>query len=144
MSIIDFFYWLSIGRVRTPTERYQKAAESGSAKAQFNLGLCYYLGKELEQNPSEAARWFRRSARQGNADAKFYLGRAYYSGEGVKKDLEIAYAWVEQSANQKNQKAIELRTRLEQELSPGQIAEARKISQEMAQRNRLFPKLGNG
>ena len=130
MNIIDFFYWLLADRVRTPAEKYLRAAKRGKANAQLNLGICYYLGSNIDQNLPEAIRWLRLAAKQGNAEAKFYLGRAHYAGEGVKKDLEISYAWFEQAAQKGNQKAVEWRSILEQELTPEQLYEGKKLSKE--------------
>jgi len=52
----------------------KKHANKGNAKAQFNLGVMYFMGAGVEQNYGVAIRWFKLSANQGNADAKFFLG----------------------------------------------------------------------
>jgi len=130
MNIVDFFYWFFTDRVRTPTEKYLRAAERGNAKAQLQLGLCYHHGKDVPQDSQKAVRWFRLAARQGNADAMFYLGRAHYSGEGVKKDLEMAYGWFEQAAQKNHAKAAEWCTILQNELSPEQITEGKRLAKE--------------
>jgi CHAT domain-containing protein/TPR repeat protein len=49
-------------------------AERGDADAQYNLGVMYYLGKEVAQNDIEAAKWFRKAAKQGHAGAYGSLG----------------------------------------------------------------------
>ena len=48
---------------------YKKSAEQGIAKAQFNMGLCYYNGWGIAKNYSEAVKWFKKAAQQGNAGA---------------------------------------------------------------------------
>ncbi len=46
-------------------ELWQKAAELGNDKAQYNLGACYNDGDGVEQNKEEAVKWFRKAADQG-------------------------------------------------------------------------------
>ena len=61
-------------------------AEAGDAKAQGDLGACYYEGKGVTKDYKEAAKWFIKSADQGNAGAEYGLGMCYFCGEGVTKD----------------------------------------------------------
>jgi len=70
-------------------ELWQKAAEQGYKKAQYNLGIAFDLGKGVTRDTKEAARWFCKAAEQGYAPAQFELGHLYlcddeelhYSGE---------------------------------------------------------------
>ncbi|MBQ4314147.1 MAG: sel1 repeat family protein, partial [Lentisphaeria bacterium] len=54
---------------------YRKAAEQGHATAQYNLGLCYYLGQGVTKDLAEAVKWLRKSAEQGYKDAQKALVR---------------------------------------------------------------------
>ena len=59
---------------------YLQAVAQGDAvdaDAQDKLGAAYYSGSGLQQNHTEAARWFRKSADQGCPSAQFNIGRAY-------------------------------------------------------------------
>ncbi len=38
------------------------AAEQGHAKAQYNLGVCYYKGQGVQQSYTEAVKWYRKAA----------------------------------------------------------------------------------
>ena len=62
-------------------EYYLKAAELGSAFAQFKIGLMYnksILGLGLlEDNPEKAKYWFNKAANNGYVDANTYLGKIY-------------------------------------------------------------------
>ena len=55
-------------------ERYSpelvKKAEEGDAKAQNNLGGCYYNGSGVGKDEKQAAKWYTKAAGQGDADAK--------------------------------------------------------------------------
>ena len=46
-----------------------KAAEQGSAVAQFNLGVMHTLGEGVPLDDAEAINWFRKAAEQGDPDA---------------------------------------------------------------------------
>jgi len=39
-----------------------KNAESGDAKAQFDLGACYFKGDGVTQDYKEAVKWYTKSA----------------------------------------------------------------------------------
>ena len=54
-------------------EFFLKAALQGNADAQNNLGSMYVLGEGVEQNNSEAKKWYTKSAAQGHTDAKANL-----------------------------------------------------------------------
>ena len=77
-------------------------AEQGNADAQFNLGVCYYHGKGVEQDHVVAVKWFRKSAEQGYARAQCILGACYDIGSGVVQDWEEAVKWYRKAADQGN------------------------------------------
>jgi len=59
--------------------------------AQFNLGVCYYLGdKNLEANQSMAADYFAKAAKGGLPFAQFNLGVCYLTGNGIDKNQKTA------------------------------------------------------
>jgi TPR repeat protein len=59
-------------------------AEKGDAKAQFNLGICYYRGEGVTKDAAEAVKWYREAAEQGYAQAQNGLGFCYGNGLGVR------------------------------------------------------------
>ena len=79
---------------------YRKAAEQGHAKAQNNLGNCYYHGNGVEENEKEAVKWYRKAAEQGDASAQYDLGNCYYYGRGVGQNYEEAVKWYRKAAEQ--------------------------------------------
>jgi len=62
------------GQYDKAVECYRKAADMGFAKAQYNLGVCYYHGKGVTKNDVKAAEWWQKAADQGHTDAKHNLG----------------------------------------------------------------------
>ena len=85
---------------------FTKAAEQENAKAQYNLGICYYYGYGVQyRDRREAVKWYTRAAEQGNADAQNDLGACYENGDWVEKNLEEAVKWYTKAANQGYAKA---------------------------------------
>src|ERR1700761_9377209 len=72
---------------------YQKAADHGSAKAQYSLAYMYEKGKGVRTDLTEAFKWFLKAAENGNADAQDSVGHFYQNGRSVKIDYKVAAAW---------------------------------------------------
>jgi len=68
---------------------YLRAAESGHAAAQNNLGAMYFDGRGALRNFEDAARWYRLAADQGNAVAQTNLALMYGMGLGVQQDVAV-------------------------------------------------------
>lgn len=75
-------------------------AQSGNAKAQYNLGMLHLAGRLGKKDAAEAAKWFERAAEQGLANAQFNLGVLYQRGEGVTQDDKLAFFWFQSAAEQ--------------------------------------------
>ena len=90
-------YWFRKG-----IETCRKAAEQGDAKAQFNLGVCYFwgYGVDVEMDDDEALKWLLKAAEQGIAEAQYSLGQCYFWGYGVEADDVKAMEWFHKAANQ--------------------------------------------
>jgi hypothetical protein len=73
--------------------RWKDEAERGDAGAQMWLGVAYESGRGVEQDFTQALKWFRESAKQGDPDAQFNLGQMYEDGEGVSQDYAQAAKW---------------------------------------------------
>src|SRR3989338_2364289 len=80
-------------------------AKKGNARAQYNLGFMYELGKGIPQDYQEAVMWYRKAAEQGHADAQFNLGLMYAQGHGVIQDYPEAVMWYRRAAEQGNTSA---------------------------------------
>jgi len=77
-----------------------KKAKGGDVKAQFNLGLAHYNGKEVPKNYGEAAKWLQKAAEQGYALAQYNLGILYDKGQGVPQNHAKAAKWWQKAAEQ--------------------------------------------
>jgi uncharacterized protein len=110
---------------------YRLAAEQGNIHAQDALGFIYLDGVGVQQDYAEAAKWLRRAADQGNADAQFNLGGMYELGNGLPQNYVLADMWFDLVASERTrQYAIERRATIEKQMTPAQIAEARKLARE--------------
>ncbi len=72
----------------------KKAADQGHAKAQFNLGLLYYIGEGVEANKEQAFMWFHKAAEQDLHYAQYRVSEYYQKGIGVVEDLPLAAYWL--------------------------------------------------
>ena len=114
---------------------YRKAAKQGIARAQYNLGLKYYLGQGVSQDYAEALKWYRKAAKQGYANAQFGLGLLYDLGKGVPQNYVQAHMWFNLAASRLppgkvRDGAAEFRERVTKSMTPAQIAEAQRLARE--------------
>ena len=78
----------------------RERADSGDAKAQFELGRRYVQGAGFPQDDAEALRWIREAAGHGLARAQAGLGWMYAVGRGVARDERQSFVWYEKAAHQ--------------------------------------------
>ncbi len=107
-----------------------RCAEQGHAGAQSLLGLKYARGAGVTEDDAEAVRWYRLAAEQGDAEGQWLLGSMYGNGDGVPEDEVLAYMWFNLSGAQGHVSAQESEDIIEQRMTPGQIAEAQRLSRE--------------
>ena len=78
-----------------------RTAKEGQVESQYNLGVLYAQGKQLEQSDSKAVYWWRKAAAQGHAMAQNNLGIMYMQGKGgLDRSDEEAAKLFRQSAEQ--------------------------------------------
>lgn len=125
---------------------FHNAARAGDAEAQYQLGS-WYMDGALQSDRVAGVAWIQKAAEQGHPSAQYVLGMAYWSGEGPDKCLISAYKWLslsieefasadgEVSADAQTIRAVteffsptadEAIEKLQQEMSAGEIREARK------------------
>jgi TPR repeat protein len=108
------------------------AAERGDARAQAQLGFMYATGRNVPQNNTLAAYWYRRAAEQGNAAAQHLLGLVYDKGFGVPPDYVLAHMWLNLAAARTkgdvHEDNIRLRDAVAGKMSLGQLADAQYLA----------------
>lgn len=71
------------------------AASAGDSNAQFDVGVRYLHGDNVEQDYAKANEWFKKAADQGHKRAAYNIGSLYLKGCGVPLDASQAMKWYE-------------------------------------------------
>lgn len=79
---------------------YKKAAEFEWYSE--GLGICYEMGIGVEDNETEAFKYYTLAADNGNAMSMYRTGLCYYNGVGVKENYAEAYRWFADAAGNEN------------------------------------------
>ena len=87
----------------------------------MNLVKCKNANKE-------SFKWYRRVADQGHVAAQAELGFLYRYGRGVEQNDIQAYKWLSISAREGHEQPQETKQRLEEEMTPVQVAEAQELA----------------
>lgn len=77
---------------------YKKAADGADSEGQLKVAMCYADGNGVEQNQTDAFRYFIMCAKQYNADSQFWLG-GFYSMKGDKKSKKWAFKFFKMAAD---------------------------------------------
>ncbi|OSI15773.1 tetratricopeptide repeat protein [Neisseria dumasiana] len=83
-----------------------QCAQIGDAVSQYNLGVKYREGIDVQQDFEQGFHWTQRAAAQGLAEAEANLSWFYETGLGVPKNPEQAFLWAEKAAKKKIPLAI--------------------------------------
>jgi TPR repeat protein len=87
------------------------------------------------EDDGASAKWYRLATEQGHGEAQYNLGLMYFLGRGVAVDYVRARMWIDLAAEHGDGKAPGGRKELGKYISPGQIAEARKLVREWLARH---------
>lgn len=66
------------------------------------LGICYEMGIGVEDNETEAFKYYTLAADNGNTTSMYRTGLCYYNGVGVKQNYAEAYRWFTDAAGNGN------------------------------------------
>jgi len=80
------------------TKHSTLASTDTDAEAQFKIGNKHISGRDVSQDYTEAAKWYRKAAEQGHAMAQSQLGLMYAIGQGVPQDFTEAARWCRAAA----------------------------------------------
>ena len=118
----------------TALKTFQSLAAQGNAEAQNYIGQLYAHGQGVPQDYVQAREWYEKAAAQGHALAQNNLAELYYAGLGVPKDDVRAYMWVNLAAvhmkGDEQKQATENRDDVARRMTPAQIAEAKRLTQQ--------------
>ena len=125
---LGFIYEHGLGVTRDFREAvrwYKLAAKNGHGYAQRNLAEMYEHGLGAHKDYSQALSWYKKAAAKGHAHAQMKLGLLFENGWGTSKDPVEAYAWYSVAMAGGNTKAKDAVARLDHQLSPAQISDAK-------------------
>ena len=78
---------------------FKRAADSGNALAQSELGDIFADKRFGRQDYAQAVNWYKKAAEQGQREGQFGLGARYLLGQGVPQDFDEARRWLTPAAN---------------------------------------------
>lgn len=84
----------------------RNAAESGDARALYEIGMRYTDGRGVASDYAQAAKWYALSAERGFAPAQYRLGNFNEKGLGMPRNTAKATQLYEQAAAQGNASAM--------------------------------------
>ncbi len=76
----------------------QNQARHGDPGAQAALAVAYEEGIHVQQDLTEAIRWYRKAALRDNAEVQHHLGLLYEQGRGVVQSFVQAAEWYQKAA----------------------------------------------
>lgn len=79
---------------------FQKAAEKGSAEAEYCIGNLYYADSCGMQDKEVAADWYKKAAEKDYGEAQNQLALMYSIGEGVGENFEKGIKWAKKALEQ--------------------------------------------
>lgn len=83
---------------KVPSFKSLKNADYGFRGAQYEVGIRYKNGIEVEQDFYKAFEYLEKAARQNHWKAQYEIANMYYHGIGIKKDLDKALDYYKKSA----------------------------------------------
>jgi TPR repeat protein len=107
-------------------EHFRLAADAGGVDGMTSLAVMYATGEGVAKDFTRARELYEQAADEGSVHALKNLAGMYLRGEGVEVDLVHAYVLVATAEQRGDPEAIEMRQFVEAEMTPEQIAEARK------------------
>lgn len=115
-------------------------ADQGDAKSQYLEGMTYCCGFDGTRNTVTARIWLCRAALQGYRQAQYQLGRLYDQHAVIwrqrtgTQDIILSHMWYSLAADQGDEMAAMYANTLEHEMSPRDIAAARKLKSHWRER----------
>ena len=100
MMILALSLGLSVPVLAADFATTKLKAEQGHADAQYRLALMYDYGEDIEQDYTQAFKWYQKSANQGYPEAQYNLGWMYKNAHGMAEDNAKAVEWYLKAANQ--------------------------------------------
>ena len=105
LALASAFPALAAGK-KIDLEALTTKAQAGDPQAQYDLGVAYDVGQEVNRDLEVAFGWFLKAANQGHAEAQFTTGQCYFYGDGITQDKALGAKWYYEAAVQDHTQAI--------------------------------------
>jgi TPR repeat protein len=89
----------------SPVYAYLQEANNGDINSQYQLGMMYLTGKEVNKDSKKALRYLQLAAEDDHTQAQLQLADLYLVGLEVQKDYFAAAKWFKKAAEQGNAEA---------------------------------------
>ena len=63
------------------------------AETNYAIGMLYWMGQGVPEDPTEASKWMHKAAELGHAGAQGKLAYLYTEGIAVPQSYEMAFRW---------------------------------------------------
>jgi len=87
-------------------KKIQKKALSGDIEAQYDLGMMYLRGDQIEASLEKATEWLGRSGRGGFEPAQMAVAELCENGQYFTPNYDYSYKWYELAALNDNPRAL--------------------------------------
>lgn len=79
------------GNATLASEHYAKACENGNTTGCVRLGVLYFTGDGVEENPKKAKKLFAKACKKSNALGCYHVGTLYKRGaDGIERNFRKA------------------------------------------------------
>lgn len=108
--------------------------DQDDSNALFNRGENYRVGRRVERDFKEAAKWYRLAALKGHQRAQIRLGIFYHEGYGVSQDFIRAYMWFTIATSSENYEIAKAAKDKRDKIDPWMTSAELAHAQEMVRR----------
>ena len=125
------FQWTT----KKPCSGFARPPSRDTRAARSNWGEATPTARAFQWTTGKPRFGFARRPNRGTASAQLELGLSYAAGKGIPEDDVQAYAWINLASVQEGEDGDDAqrhRTRLRQRMTSAQIADAQKLSRELA------------
>ena len=124
---------------------FRLSAERGLVQAEYALGIMYFTGAGGSRDYAKAEKWLLRAAEKGHTRAQYSLGFLLFFGNTMalwldsspheaRKNPVRGYAWMSIAAESGLDRAIDVKDRIQPDLTRDEEAKARQLIQELRAR----------
>lgn len=121
---------------------FRMSAERGVMQAEYALGIMYFTGSAGSKDYAKAEKWLTRAAEKGHTRAQFSLGFLLYFGNTMalwldndphesRRNPVRGFAWLSIAAEGGLSQAIDVKDRIQQDLTRDEENSARQMISEL-------------